>query len=87
VLDIIGQKATCNRYPVDALPYCDTARSWLFAQLQTRRIPINELSGASLAVEYTVNLGWAPSISLRRHGSILPAQVRFHRPIASTRQF
>jgi hypothetical protein len=62
VLDIIGQKATCNRYPVEPLPYCDTARDWLFSQLQNRRIPINELSGASLAVEYTVNLSWVPSV-------------------------
>jgi hypothetical protein len=62
VLDIIGQKATCNRYPVDPLPYCDTARDWLFSQLQDRRIPINELSGASLAVEYSVNLSWVPGV-------------------------
>jgi hypothetical protein len=56
VLDIIGQKATCNRYPVTPLPYSEDARGWLESQMNGRKIPTDELIGASLIVEYAVDL-------------------------------
>jgi hypothetical protein len=56
VLDIIGQKATCNRYPVTPLPYSEDARGWLESQMKGRKIPTDELIGASLIVEYAVDL-------------------------------
>jgi hypothetical protein len=55
-LDIIGRKATCNRYPVQPLPYSEDARGWLESQMKTRKIPTDELIGASLIVEYVVDL-------------------------------
>ena len=56
VLDITGRKATCNRYPVEPLPYSEDARIWLEAQMQKHGIPMSQLVGATLAVDYVVEL-------------------------------
>lgn len=56
ILDIITGKATCNRYPVEPLPYSANARAWLKSQMEKRKIPVEELTGASLTVEYSVDL-------------------------------
>jgi hypothetical protein len=61
-LDILDRRASLNRYPIEPLPYCGDARDWLFSQIETRNIPLGELSGASLAVKYTVNLSWASGV-------------------------
>jgi hypothetical protein len=54
VLDLVTRKAMCNRYAIEPLPYAEDARSWLDSQMVKRRIPIEELIGASLTVEYDV---------------------------------
>jgi hypothetical protein len=54
ILDLIKRKATCNRYPVEPLPYAEDARGWLDSQMVKHKIPVEELVGASLAVEYAV---------------------------------
>ena len=56
VLDNIARKASCNRYPITPLPYAEDARSWIESQMKQRHIPTEELAGASLTVEYTVDL-------------------------------
>src|SRR5690242_6290159 len=56
VLDITGRKATCNRCPIAPLPYSEDARSWIESQMIRRRIPAEQLTGASLVVEYAVEL-------------------------------
>jgi len=56
VLDLMTQKATCNRYPVEPLPYSEDARGWLDSQMAKCAIPVEELVGASLTVEYAVEL-------------------------------
>jgi hypothetical protein len=58
-LDIVTRKATCNRYPIEPLPYAADARGWLDSQMTKQNIPIEELVGASLVVEYVVSLDFA----------------------------
>lgn len=53
-LDITGQKATMNRYPVEPIPYAETARIWLNEQMAKHNIPLGELIRASLIIDYTV---------------------------------
>jgi hypothetical protein len=54
ILDLMKRKATCNRYAITPLPYSEDARGWLDSQMVKRKIPIEELVGASLTVEYAV---------------------------------
>ena len=54
VLDLMARRATWNRWPVSPLPYCDDARGWIESQMAKRRIPGEQLVGASLTVEYLV---------------------------------
>jgi hypothetical protein len=61
-LDIVTRKATCNRFPIEPLPYAADARGWLDSQMTERNIPIEELVGASLVVEYVVSLSRKPDI-------------------------
>ena len=64
VLDIMVGKATCNRYPIEPLPYAADARGWLFSQMEKHKIPIEYLAGVSLAVEYVVSLSRKPELSI-----------------------
>jgi hypothetical protein len=64
VLDIMTPKATCNRYPIEPLPYAADARGWLDSQMAKQKIPIEELVGVSLTVEYVVNLSRKPDLSV-----------------------
>jgi hypothetical protein len=59
-LDIVTRKAICNRCPVEPLPYAADARGWLDSQMTKQNIPIEELVGASLVVEYVVSLSRKP---------------------------
>lgn len=56
VLDIMMRKATCNRYPIEPLPYSADARNWLDTQMAKQKIAMDKLVGASLTVEYVVDL-------------------------------
>jgi hypothetical protein len=62
VLDIIKHKAICNRCPIEPLPYSADALCWLDAQMAKQNIPVEELVGASLTVEYTVDLSRKPGL-------------------------
>ena len=64
VLDIVSGKATCNRFPIEPLPYCSDARAWLNSQMVKRKIPLVELAGASLTVEYQVQLSRKPDMPI-----------------------
>jgi hypothetical protein len=59
-MDIVAQKAICNRCPIEPLPYAADARTWLNSQMTKQNIPIEELVGASLVVEYVVSLSRKP---------------------------
>jgi hypothetical protein len=61
-LDIIGRKTTCNRFPIETLPCSEDARSWLESQMKRRKFPADELIGASLIVEYVVDLSRKQSL-------------------------
>ena len=63
-LDIVTRKAICNRCPVEPLPYAADARGWLDSQMTKHNIPIEELVGASLVVEYVVSLSRKPENSV-----------------------
>jgi hypothetical protein len=64
VLDIMMHKAICNRYPIEPLPYSADARGWLDSQMAKRSIPLKELAGASLTVEYAVDLSRKPALPI-----------------------
>jgi hypothetical protein len=52
-LDILKQRASCDHWPVDPLPYCGEAKRWLNVQLAKRAIADDLLVAASLVVKYT----------------------------------
>ena len=81
VLDIVGRKATCNRYPVEPLPYSEDARAWVTSQMERRKIPSDELIGAFLIVEYTVDL------SRKQNNPIPVAKFDFACTAQSDRQY
>jgi hypothetical protein len=56
VMDIITRKATCNRFLIEPLPYVEDARRWLFSRMVEHKISNEQLAGASLTVEYAVEL-------------------------------
>lgn len=56
VMDIWASKDTCNRYPIDPLPYAADAKTWICDQLKERNIPPEQLVGARLTVDYTVSI-------------------------------
>src|ERR1700722_9477217 len=64
VLDIMAHKATCNRYPIEPLPYSADARSWVDSQMAKQNIPIEELISASLTVEYTLDISRRPDLPI-----------------------
>jgi hypothetical protein len=64
VLDLMNRRAACNRYPIEPLPYSEDARRWLFTQMAKHEIPNEELSGASLTVEYAVEFIRQPNIPI-----------------------
>ena len=48
----------------EPLPYAADARGWLISQMEKHKIPIEELAGMSLAVEYVVSLSRKPDLSV-----------------------
>jgi hypothetical protein len=56
VLDILGRKSTCNRYPVVPIPYADLALTWIEQEMRKHAIPAAELTGVSLLIEYSVSV-------------------------------
>ncbi|KRR26865.1 hypothetical protein CQ14_32620 [Bradyrhizobium lablabi] len=70
-LDIVMRKATCNRCHIEPLPYAADARGWLDSQMTKQNIPIEELVGATLVVEYDVSLSRKPE------NPVLP-MAKFH---------
>jgi hypothetical protein len=63
-LDIMTQKATCNRFPINPLPYSEDARNWIASQIAKQKIPSEELIGAGLTVEYTFDLSRKAALSI-----------------------
>ena len=55
-LDIMTQKATCNRFPINPLPYSEDARNWIASQIA--------MIGAGLTVEYTFDLSRKAALSI-----------------------
>ena len=64
MLDILGRKAICNGLPVTPLPYSEDARMWLEAQMQKRGIPMEQLVGVILVIEYDVELSRRPYVPI-----------------------
>jgi hypothetical protein len=64
VLDIMAHKASCNRYPIEPLPYSAEARNWLDSQMAKQKIPIEELVSALLTVEYAIDLSRKPDLPI-----------------------
>jgi hypothetical protein len=54
LLDLMARRATCNRYPIKPLPYAEDARRWIETQMVKREIPVEQLVGASLKVDYQI---------------------------------
>ena len=53
-LDITGNRASHNQYPLSPLPYAEDALLWLGKQMETHAIPSAELVRACLIVDYRV---------------------------------
>jgi len=53
-MDVMGRRATFERCPLAPFPYSEEARGWILAQMAKRAIPPEQLAGAWLVVDYSV---------------------------------